>query len=194
MEEVLTESSKRSARPASTGTDGPADAVLEESEWADILGTLERVMRRIAPTWLADRRDDLVQTAMMRVMDVAQTREQSAVFTSSYLWRTAQSVLIDEIRRRRRRPELDLESAPERATGSADPERSLASKELGVQLRDCLDRLHETRRRVLTLHLLGLTPAEAAVRLNFNAKKVYNLIHRGLDDVRKCLKQKELSP
>ena len=90
--------------------------------------------------------------------------------------------------------ELDLESAPERATGSAGPERSLASKELGVQLRDCLDRLHETRRRVLTLHLLGHTPAEAAERLDFNPKKVYNLIHRGLDDVRNCLKQKELSP
>lgn len=190
---TATGSASPPAGSSPAGADRPEGAEPEPG-YGEMLDRLERVMRRIVPAWLADRRDDLVQAAMLRVMDVARSREQSVSFTSSYLWRTAQSVLIDEIRRARRRPEVDLETAPERPAGSAGPERTLASKELGAAVRDCLDGLHDMRRRVVTLHLLGHTPAEAATRLGFNPKKVYNLIHRGLEDLRACLKRKELAP
>lgn len=190
------------ARPDGKGDGGEnaPGAIPDAGElsYSEILDRLGRVMRRIAPPWLADKREDLVQVAVMKVMEIARSREKSAVFTSSYLWRVAQSVLIDEIRRARRRSEIALESAlveqkasPDR---SLDPERSARSKELGAEVWDCLGRLQESRRRAVTLHLHGNSPAEAAKLLGFETKKVYNLIHRGMEGLRECLRRKELAP
>lgn len=172
-------------------------------EYAEIRGVLERALRRICPAWLAADRDDLAQDAVIRVMEIARrdafSGEKSREFSSSYLWRTAQSVLIDELRRRRRRSEVELPDHPGEAidggpVGSPDPHREARGREIGRELWDCLGGLVKPRRMAVALHLEGYTPSEASPILGWNTKKVYNLVHRGMQDLRQCMQQKGLEP
>ena len=96
-----------------------------------------RAVARICPRWLSSQRDDLVQPAIMRVMQIVNQRaalgEGDAPFTSSYLYKVAYSALIDEMRRmtRRRETGLEDENVTEVPGTAADPERSAASQEIG---------------------------------------------------------------
>ncbi|MEM1182727.1 MAG: RNA polymerase sigma factor [Acidobacteriota bacterium] len=175
------------------------DSSPDEPEYGEILARLERVMGRVCPPWLADQREDLVQLAALKVMEIHRSRGPETELSLSYFWRVAHSVVIDEVRRARRRREAPLESEPGRPQApsqrpDADPERRARSGQLATEIWDCLGRLVEPRRLAVTLHLQGLAAAESAARLGFKTKKVYNLVHRGLDDLRHCLRQKELAP
>ncbi len=110
-------------------------------DWAELRRHLNGALGRICPSWLAERREDLVQAALVKVMEIEQRREGETEWTSFYLARVAHSALVDEIRRRRRRPEDPLEERVAETTpeeGAADPERGTLGRELGRGLRACL--------------------------------------------------------
>ncbi len=158
---------------------------------------LARAVRRVCPGWLHDRSEDIIQAAMIRVMEVRRKSDGDREFTSAYLWKVAYSALIDEIRRLRRRPETPLEEEESYDMfpgGSPNPERMLNSAEMGRGIRECLDRLILPRRRAVTLHLLGHSVPEAARILDWNPKRTENLVYRGLDNLRDCLRSKGLAP
>src|SRR5262249_59579503 len=95
-----------------------------------------RAVRQICPAWLADRADDLVQVALIRVAEIQRRSEGNAELSTFYLQRAARSALIDEIRKRRRRPEVPLDEAMAESHAAArapqpDPERATAGRELG---------------------------------------------------------------
>lgn len=166
-------------------------------DWPVLRRQLAAVLGRICPSWLAERREDLVQAALLKVMEIERRREGETVWTAFYLGRVAHSALVDEIRRRRRRPEdpFDDEQAAEApAAETADPERGTLGRELGRGLRACLAALVEARRRACTLHLLGHGTSEVARLLGWEAKKAENAIYRGLADLRLCLENKGLAP
>jgi RNA polymerase sigma-70 factor, ECF subfamily len=174
-----------------SGTDG------RTIDWPALRRQLMAVLGRICPPWLAERREDLVQAALLKVMEIEQRREGETLWTAFYLGRVAHSALVDEIRRRRRRPEEPLEETAEAAAPAAetaDPERGTLGRELGRGLRDCLAALVEARRRACTLHLLGHGTSEVARLLGWEAKKAENAIYRGLADLRLCLEKKGLAP
>lgn len=151
---------------------------------------LVRAVTRVCPSWLANRSDDLVQVAMMRVVEVQKRCEGSAEFSSSYLKKAAYSAVVDEIRRLRRRSEVALEeeqNALDRSTDGPDPERCAASREIGRAIRSCLGKLVMPRRLAVTLHLQGHSVPDAARLLGWSAKRAENLIYRGLADLRGCL-------
>lgn len=157
---------------------------------AQIRDHLTRAVSRVCPHWLADRSEDLVQVALMRVMEICRKGEGTARFNSFYLQRAAYSALIDEIRRLRRRQEVALEGdSPELdpSTDVPDPERHAAGREVGKAIRGCLGRLVAPRRYAVTLHLQGHSVPEAARLLGWSAKKAENLVYRGLADLRACL-------
>jgi RNA polymerase sigma-70 factor (ECF subfamily) len=85
-------------------------------------------VRRVCPPWLSAQADDIVQVAVLRVVEIARRGEGTGGFRSSYLWRVAYSVTVDEIRRLRRRREVGLEDAAA-ATDlpGFDPERRQAA-------------------------------------------------------------------
>jgi RNA polymerase sigma-70 factor (ECF subfamily) len=141
---------------------------------------------------LSDRRDDLVQDCVMRVMDLTRKGEGERQFTSSYLYKVAHSALIDEIRRIQRRREAPLEEGEPMPTSSVqgNPEAFAAGREIGRGILDCLARLREERRLGVTLYLQGHSVAEAAGILDWSAKRVENLVYRGLADLRDCLETK----
>lgn len=154
-----------------------------------------RAVARVCPPWLADRADDLVQVALLRIYEVQRRSEGKAELSSFYLKKAAYSAVVDEIRRRRRRQEVSLEEeGPEGQTASSqpDPERASAGAEIGRAIRDCLGSLVRPRRLAVTLYLEGHRVAEAARLLGWSAKKAENLVYRGLADLRGCLEAKGL--
>lgn len=180
-----------------TGSPGPACQNGHDIDWQALRRQLTSAIARICPSWLVEHRDDLVQTAILKVMKIESQREGETVWTPFYLSRLAHSALVDEIRHRRRRPEEPLgeeEDAEMPATQSTNPEQNSLGKELGRELRDCLKALVEARRRACTLHLLGHGTSEVARLLDWETKKTENAIYRGLADLRLCLEKKGLAP
>lgn len=161
----------------------------------DLRQPLAAIVRRICPAWLTAQADDLVQNALLRVHDVAR-REGNPRFGASYLWRVAHSVMIDEIRNRRRRGEVSLtdEVKKLRVSSEPDPELRAAGRQTGLAIRECLRRLVEARRRAVTLYLLGHSVPESARLLRWSPKKTENLVYRGLADLRQCLRAKGIEP
>ena len=156
---------------------------------------LARAVGAVCPSWLADQRDDIVQTALIRVMDVRRKSEGEREFSSSYLWRTAYSALVDEIRRLRRRQEVTLEE--ETSTHEAvspGPEQRARGHQIGAGIRSCLGHLVRPRRLAVTLYLQGHTVPQVARLLGWSPKRADNLVYRGLADLRQCLTEKGLSP
>lgn len=163
-------------------------------DYAKLREDLVRAVARLCPAWLSSQRDDLVQAAVMRVMQIVerQTAEDDRALASPYLYKVAHSALVDEIRRVRRRRESDLdeaESAPA-AISNHDPERIAASREIGRGIQDCLSRMTRDRRLAVTLHLQGHTVPDAARVLDWPAKRTENLVYRGLSALRECLRKK----
>lgn len=169
-------------------------------DYAALRQDLARAVARICPDWMANTREDLVQAAMMRIMQVAGHQsaqgEGSVRLTSSYLYKIAYSVLVDEIRRIRRRREsaLDAETAQPPPAAGPTPERAAASSEIARGIRECLSTLKRERRLAVALYLQGdQVPGIAAV-LGWSRKRVENLVYRGLADLRACLLAKGLRP
>lgn len=176
---------------------GPTDPGDQEEEYAELREALTRSVKQVCPSWLSDRSEDIVQASMIRVMEIKRRSEGKREFASSYLWRVAYSALVDEIRRLRRRREIPLEDESGEAPWpyqDASPEEVAAGIELGKLIQDCLGRLITPRRRAVTLYLLGHTVPEAARLLGWNNKRTENLVYRGLENLRDCLKSKGLKP
>lgn len=159
---------------------------------------LRRAVETVCPPWLESRREDLVQMALLRVLEIQRRSEGDRQFTDAYLWKVAYSALIDEIRRLRRRREVSLDEEAagtvQGAAGGATPEEDLAASELGAEIRSCLDELAPARRQAVILRLLGHSVPEAAEILDQHPKRIENLTLRGLEDLRRCLTSKGLQP
>jgi RNA polymerase sigma-70 factor (ECF subfamily) len=156
-----------------------------------IRSRLTRAVARLCPWWLANERDDLVQAACMRLMDRLAQREENTPLSSSYIWKVAFSVTVDEIRRVRRRPEVPLvDDVVQRAAGLVNPEQSAEWREAGQAIVKCLGGLSLERRLAVTAYLQGHSIKESARLLGWTGKKYENLMYRGLDDLRRCLRAK----
>lgn len=156
---------------------------------------LKRAVAQTCPRWMSDRSEDIIQVALMRVVEIYRKREGNAEFSAFYLRKAAYSAVIDEIRRLRRRQEVPLEDESSEvrfdpATETPDPERAAAAKETGQAIRDCLGRLVSARRSAVTLNLQGHSVPEIGRLLGWTTKKAENLVYRGLADMRGCLDAK----
>lgn len=171
---------------------------LSERQWSQLRDQLARSVGRVCPPWLADRRDDLVQVALLRVMAVLKESAWKRELGASYLVRVAYSALVDEIRRVRRRQEVPLAEEegdePQTPAPSPDPEQSSMSREIGRAIRDCLALQTRPRRVAMTLSLQGHSVPETARRLAWSLKKTESLVYRATTDLRKCLSRKGLQP
>ncbi len=178
------------AQVAGSGSKKPPRA----DQHAVLRAKLERAVGNICPAWLRAQQDDLVQTAMMAVLRQAARREPDRPFPASYLRRAAYTALVDEIRRLRSRGEVPLETVEDQIElieGAADPERSSLSSELGREIRDCLQGIAASRRSAVILRLVSdYKVRQIASRMGWRRKQAENLIYRGLQDLRRCLRTK----
>ena len=169
---------------------------MNEEPIEEIRRRLTRAVHRVCPRWLAAHAEDIVQTAMVRVLSAARGRgEGNPDLSSLYLEKTAYSALVDEIRRQRRRREESDEGTLAAAGGRShgDPDSVVAAREVASGLRACLANLRASRRLAVTLHLQGHSVPEVAAILQWRTKRAENLVYRGLADLRRCLSMKGLA-
>lgn len=156
---------------------------------------LERALTRLCPAWLQSSRDDLIQSAMLRILEKHRLGEGKRPLNSSYLYKTAHSVMIDEIRRVQRRGETPIEQTPGIEAGeAANPYRATVGQSIATALRACLSRLTRSRRLGVALHLQGHRVPEIARLLGWQTKQADNSVYRGLADLRQCLKDRGFEP
>jgi len=155
---------------------------------------LELAFRRLTPSELLDSREDLKQSALLRILEV-ESRERQRVRTASYLWQVAFTTIADELRRRRRAREEPVETERlEARVAELHPTAPAEFPGLREALRACLEHLPESRRIPVVLHLQGFAPSEVSRVLNSPGKRVENLTYRGLSALRRCLAAKGHSP
>lgn len=168
----------------------------EDGRVRAIRRSLARAVERVCPAWLAGQRDDIVQTATLRVL--AAVRERDEEVGDAYLWRVAYTTTVDEIRRARARSRNEVElvdpEPPAAAGGGERPDDHAHGRRLADGISDCVGRLAEPRRLAVTLYLQGHGIGETAALLGWEAKRVENLIYRGLADLRGCLTGKGITP
>jgi RNA polymerase sigma-70 factor (ECF subfamily) len=177
--------------PSDTGPPDPAGPQPSSTDerYLVLRQQLARVVARVCPPTLSASREDIVQAALIRILQLG---EEDPTLSSSYLWKVAFSATIDELRRQGRRAESPLDDAGDLATASAhpDPERLLRGQQAGEALRACLGALAPSRRRPVTLFLLGHSLVDIAERLGMPVKRTDNLVYRGIADMRRCLRAK----
>jgi RNA polymerase sigma-70 factor (ECF subfamily) len=190
----------RAAIPPAAMGSMPAPERLVRTE--DIRRGLVKAVGRVCPPWLSAHRDDLVQSAMLRILELRNRGEAERTFSASYLRKVAHAVLVDEIRRLRHRSEVplasDAGSAGDECDGRrqriTDPERHLQERQLGQSIGECLRTIKAERRQALVLFLEGHSVPEAARILGWGEKKTENVIFRGRADLRRRLEQMGLKP
>ena len=170
---------KRREEPApSDGAPAPDGA----GPWAQVRDVLVRAVGKHCPAQLASMREDLVQVAFLKLAERGQ-REGNAAPQASYTWKVAFTVVVDELRRRRRGETYALEAASRAEVSASGPD-------IGLEIDDCLKRLSEDRRLAVTFYLQGFRMVEAATALGWSEKRVENLVHRGIKELRLCLGDK----
>lgn len=188
--------------PAAPAGGDTVESTLTDSRWTALTATMARAVRRQCPAWLRDDAEDIAQAALTKVMSAELRAEGARPLSSFYLYRAAHSALVDEIRRRKRRPEVSLEGTADpddqgsrfEPCAQGDPESSASFRELGGAVRQCLLGARRDRRLAVTLYLQGHSVPEAARILGWDAKRTENLVYRGLADLRQCLRGLGHSP
>jgi len=166
-----------------------------EADYALLREALEQAVSRVCPPRLADRKDDIVQAGMLRVMRAAERGERR--FNKTYLKKTAYSAMIDEIRKLRddRETSIDVDDRPEPADVEApSPERHSQAQQIGVAIQECLGHIKADRQRAVTLHLQGHSAPEIGRLLTWGTKRAENFIYRGMAQLRDCLSRKGFQP
>jgi RNA polymerase sigma-70 factor (ECF subfamily) len=154
-------------------------------------------VRRNCPASMAGQVDDIVHGCVLKVMKILDRKEGNTDLTSSYVWRVAYCAVVDEIRRRRRLREVSIEThdgARDFQSVVPGPEQRAIASSVSAGIRACLTTLSAARRTAVTLHLLGHTVPEIAELLDWNVKRADNLVYRGIDDLRRCLRAKGVTP
>ena len=170
---------KRPQEPASDGAREPE----EIGPWAQLRTVLVRAVGKHCPPELASFREDLVQVALLKLAERREVGEGNPAPEASYAWKVAFTVVIDELRKRRRGQAYALEVASQPGVHASSPE-------VGLAIDDCLERLLDDRRVAVTLYLQGFRMLESATAMGWTEKRVENLLYRGLKELRLCLEQK----
>lgn len=102
------------------------------------------------------------------------------------------STVIDHIRRIRREERIlfsEIQRKIAERRGTYKKER-IDEKNYKNILRQSVDFLLDSRRKVVKLYLLNMTLEEIAEYFNWSLHKTRNLLYRGLNDLKKILQEK----
>ena len=174
----------------------PAES-LDNEALSVLRRRLVAMVARVCPGGLSAHADDIVQAAMLRIIDSLRSGERIASLRSLYVKKAAYTAMVDEIRRLRLNTyAADGEKVISRAaaTNALNPEENAQIAQLGHGIRQCLSGLVSARRVAVTLYLHGHTVPEASRLGRWSLKQAENLVYRGLADLRRCLTMKGLAP
>jgi RNA polymerase sigma-70 factor (ECF subfamily) len=166
------------------GGDGAAFDALFRRWSGPLLRYLERMVRDLATA------EELVQEAFVRVHGARDRYSPDARF-STWLYRIATNLALNELRRPRRRAlhrSPDEDDAPELAAEGPGTEAVVDARRLGRAVAAALEELPEKQRAALCLTAVeGLSYAEVAEALDVTEKAVKSLVHRARSALAKRL-------
>jgi RNA polymerase sigma-70 factor (ECF subfamily) len=140
-----------------------------------LLRYLERMVRDLSIA------EELVQEAFLRVHRARDRYSPDARF-STWLYRIATNLALNELRRPRRRAahrSTDADDAPELAAASPATDDVVDARRRGAAVAGALGQLPEKQRAALCLAAVeGLSYAEVAMALDVTEKAVKSLVHR----------------
>lgn len=160
-----------------------------------IRATLNRHFGDLSP----QDREDIEQEVRVKLWTYHSLGKKSAG-DSLYVRRMVMSTAIDAVRMRRRKtppgpPAPPWEEQPELlipAPAGDTPQGRLEERELRRTIVRAINRLASNRRRVIKLHVAGLSISETAKLLSWSENKVRHLLYRGLENLRRGLRQEGL--
>ncbi len=144
---------------------------------------------RVAGPMAASEAEDIEQKVLIALWK-ATPDEQMPSNPSSYLYRAAVRETVRTMKARNQLRVVELnEHPPDR---QPTPDEALASRELGVAIREAIGSLLPDRRRAVQAHLMGFDVREIMSTQNWPYNKARNLIARGMGDLRRELKRRSV--
>ncbi len=137
--------------------------------------------------------DDICQEIKIKLWRVLSRERQIANFPS-YIRKVVNSSVIDMLRKFKRDENVFLHEKQKRISEmKADYLSELSARErLSDLLAEAVGSLIESRRRAVKLFLLDMTIEEIAAFYGWSKDKTRNLLYRGLADLKKLLREKEI--
>jgi RNA polymerase sigma-70 factor (ECF subfamily) len=113
------------------------------------------------------------------------------------LYHVATTAALDLLRRRRARRAADREDIDERTelrSEDASPHDDVEARELASQIDSAIDTLSMDRRVAVRFHLSGYDREDITRMLGWTEARTRNLLYRGLDDLRRRLTDRGITP
>lgn len=132
--------------------------------------------------------DDLVHDTLVRLL--RQPRHVDLDLVRGYVFQTANSVLVDYLRRTRARDAALQDAAPPALDEASAPERIVASRQQLARVANALMELPPRMRGIFLLRRLeGMKYEEIAARLGLSLSTVEKLMSKAVAHVANCMQE-----
>jgi RNA polymerase sigma factor (sigma-70 family) len=137
--------------------------------------------------------EDICQEIKIKLWRVLSREKEIANFPS-YLRKVVNSSVVDMLRKYRREEGIFLHEKQKRISEMRDDYLAelSANEYLKERLVEAVGSLIESRRKVVKLFLLDMTIEEIASFYDWSKDKTRNLLYRGLADLKRILKNKDI--
>jgi RNA polymerase sigma-70 factor (ECF subfamily) len=142
--------------------------------------------------------DEAIQEVRIRLWRTLASGADISRVPATYIYRTTMSAMLDLIRRRRTRRESAVDSLDARViplpASSPAPDAELDRGDVAREVERAIDGIAMARRPVVRMYLAGYAREEIAQLLGWSEAKTRNLLYRGLDDLRRALTERGITP
>ena len=157
-------------------------------------GFIRAVIRRYHPEKFGVDLEDVLQDVKIKIWKLLHDEKKIENY-SSYLKKIVETSVIDQFRRFKREEGIYLHEIEKRIreNGGASP---YDSPYVEMDLKDLVGKavggLIESRRKVVQLYLLNMSIEEISLYFHWSRDKTRNLLYRGLCDLKRILKEKNI--
>ena len=136
--------------------------------------------------------DDISQEIRIKIWRLLHS-EKTIKSPSSYIKKIVNSSVIDLLRKWRRDERMMSVEKNKVSESKRDYPIPISLEEhLRDSVAEAVDSLIESRRKVVRLYLMEMTIEEISAYFNWSPDKTRNLLYRGLADLKKLLKKKDI--
>lgn len=135
--------------------------------------------------------DDVLQEVKIKIWNVLNNEKKIDNY-ASYIKKIVDSSVIDQLRRIRREENIVISEIQKKIAERKSSYAKVQAHEKNYKeiLGQAVESLIASRRRAVKLHLLNMTLEEIADYLHWSRHKTRNLLYRGLNDLKRMLKEK----
>lgn len=138
--------------------------------------------------------EDIVQEIKIKIWKILHYEKDIQNYPS-YIKKIVNSSVIDVLRKWKRDGTALCAEKQRKISETRMDYRAYMDCEIGLKetIANAVQSLIESRRRVVRLFLLGMTIEEISIYYGWSQDKTRNLLYRGLSDLKKILKRKDIN-